>query len=120
MHARMLVSAAAITLLTAAALATSACSAGPQQVCRGQCVPPFQLHVAFRAGTSKQAAITAIRKCQPDPLITSIGQPQRLPETPGRWTAIIYTTKLPTETAHTPLLTCLHRSPAVMTAAWPD
>ncbi len=119
MHARMLVSAAAITLLTAAALATSACSAGPQ-FCRGQCGPPFQLHVAFRAGTSKQAAITAIRKCQPDPLITSIGQPQRLPETPGRWTAIIYTTKLPTETAHTPLLTCLHRSPAVMTAAWPD
>ena len=119
MHARMPVSAAAITLLTAAALASSACSAGPQ-LCRGQCGPPFQLHVAFHAGTSKQAAITAIRKCQPDPLVTSIGQPQRLPGTPGQWTAIIYTTKLPTEAAHIPLLTCLHRSPAVMTAAWPD
>ena len=65
MHARVLVSAAAITVLTAAALATSSCSAGPQQFCRGQCGPPFQLHVDFRAGTSKQAAITAMRKCHP-------------------------------------------------------
>ena len=119
MHARMLVSAAAITLLTLASLATSACSAR-SQFCRGQCGPPFQLNVVFRAGTSKQAAIMAMRECQPDPLVVSIGQPQRRAGTPGRWTAVIYTTKLPTEAAHLPLLTCLHRSPAVMTAAWPD
>jgi hypothetical protein len=45
-----------------------------------------------------------------------------LPARPSnvRWNAIIYTKKMLFGSAQIPLLTCLHRSPAVMHASWPD
>lgn len=45
-----------------------------------------------------------------------------LPARPSnvRWNAIIYTKKIPLGASHIPLLTYLHRSPAVMHASWPD
>jgi hypothetical protein len=99
-------------------LAGAGCST---RSCAGQCGPPFQLQVVFRHGTSKQAAIAAMRKCQPDPLAIRIGQPYRPRSgTSGQWTAIIYAKKMQFGPAHIPLLTCLHRSPAVMQASWPD
>ena len=119
-RARLLASTALTTVLAAVLPAASACSPS-SPVCAGQCRPPFQLDVGFRAGTSKQAAAAAMRKCQASPLVIRIGQLRHpYPGTPGQWTAIIYTTKMPSGARHIPLLTCLHRSPAVMTAVWPD
>jgi hypothetical protein len=115
---RMPASIIAAVVLAAVLLTASGCSV---KSCAGQCGPPFQLQVVFRDGTSKQAAIAAMRKCQADPLVIRIGQSYRShsPGTPGQWTAIIYTTKMPITAQHIPLLTCLHHSPAVMTASWP-
>jgi hypothetical protein len=105
-------------MLAPVLLAASGCST---RSCAGQCRPPFQLQVDFRQGTSKQAAVAAMRKCQANPLVIRIGQPYRpRSATPGQWTAVIYTKKIPLGASHIPLLTCLHRSPAVMQASWPD
>jgi hypothetical protein len=70
----------------------------------------------------KQAAASAMRKCQADPLVIRIGQPYRphSPGTPGQWTAIIYIKKMPSGPAPVPLLTCLRHSPTVTSASWPD
>jgi hypothetical protein len=109
-----------MSVLAAVLPAVSACSPRSQAYA-GQCRPPFQLHVVFRAGTSKQAAAAAMRKCQANPMVIRIRQLQHpYPTTPGQWTAIIYTTRMPSGDQHITLLTCLHRSPAGMTAAWPD
>jgi hypothetical protein len=116
--ARMLAVAAAAVMLAPVLVAVSGCSA---QSCSGQCGPPFQLQVVFRHGTSRQAAIAAMRRCQADPLVIRIGQPYRpRPGAPGQWTAVIFTKKLGFGPAKIPLLTCLRRSPAVTSAAWPD
>ncbi len=40
--------------------------------------------------------------------------------TPAAWNAVNCTKKIPLGASHTPLLTCLHRSPAVMQASRPD
>jgi hypothetical protein len=105
-------------MLAPVLLAASGCST---RSCAGQCGPPFQLQVDFRQGTSKQAAIAAMRKCQANPLVIRIGQPYRpRSATRGQWTAVIYTKKIPLAASHIPLLTCLHHSPAVMHASWPD
>ena len=116
----------ALTAVMAAMLAPvlpaiSAC-APIARTCGGQCGPPFQLQVDFRHGTSRQEAIAGMRKCQADPLVIRIGQPYRshAPGTPGQWTAIIYTKKMPIGPGPVPLLTCLHHSPAVAMASWPD
>jgi hypothetical protein len=115
---RTLASILAAMTLAPVLLTASGCSARP---CAGQCGPPFQLHVSFRHGTSQPAAIAAMRKCQANPLVISIGQPYRPgPGGTGQWTAIIYTKKLPSGPGPIPLLTCLHHSPAVTGAAWPD
>jgi hypothetical protein len=116
---RMLTSIIAAMMLASVLLTASACSV---KSCAGQCGPPFKLQAVFRDGTSKLAAIAAMRKCQADPLVIRIGQPYRShsPGTPGQWAAIIYTTKMPITAQHIPLLTCLYHSPAVVTASWPD
>jgi len=113
---RTLASILAAMTLAPVLLTAPGCSARP---CAGQCGPPFQLHIAFRHGTSQPAAVAAMRKCQADPLVISIGQPYRTGPG-GQWTAIIYTTKLPSGPGPIPLLTCLHHSPAVTAAVWPD
>jgi len=114
----------AASILAAVALAPVLLSGSGCSVrsCAGQCGPPFQLQVVFRHGTSKPAAVAAMRPCRADPLVISIGQPYRAsgPATPGQWAAIIYTKKMLLGPGPVPLLTCLHRSPAVMTASWPD
>jgi hypothetical protein len=47
--------------------------------------------------------------------VTLLARPRNV-----RWNAVIYTKKIPLGASHIPLLTCLHRSPAVMHASWPD
>jgi len=122
MRASALASIAITTVLALALLLTATACGTSTRACGGQCGPPFQLQVTFRPGTAKQAAVMVMRKCHADPLVIGAGQPYRShsPGTPGQWTAIIYTTKLPIGTRHIPLLTCLHRSPAVTSASWPD
>jgi hypothetical protein len=115
---RVLASTTAAMVLAPILLAASGCST---KSCAGQCGPPFQLQVVFRQGTSKQTAIAAMRKCQANPLVVRIGQPYRSGSgMSGQWAAVIYTKKMLFGPAHIPLLTCLHRSPAVMQASWPD
>ena len=116
---RMLASIIAPMALAPVLLAASGCSV---KSCAGQCGPPFQLQVVFRDGTAKQAAIAAMRNCQDNPLVIRIGQPYRShsPGTPGQWTAIIYTKKMLFGPKPVPLLTCLHHSPTVTSASWPD
>ena len=116
---RMLASIIAAMALAPLLLTASGCSV---KSCACQCGPPFQLQVDFRHGTAKPDAAAAMRKCQADPLVIRIGQPYRShsPGTPGQWTAIIYTKKMPIGPAPVPLLTCLRHSPAVTTASWPD
>ena len=115
---RVLASTMAAMMLALVLLAAAGCST---KSCAGQCGPPFQLQVVFRQGTPKQAAVAAMRKCQANPLVIRIGQPYRHRSgTPGQWTAVIYTKRMPIGSSHIPLLTCLHRSPALMQASWPD
>ena len=116
--ARMLTVAAAAVILAPLLLTASGCST---QSCAGQCGPPFQLQVVFRHGTSQQAAIAAMRRCQADPLVIRIGRPrQPRPGAPGQPTAVIFTKKMEFGPANTPLLTCLRGSPAITSASWPD
>jgi hypothetical protein len=116
--APILAIAAAALTLAPALLTASGCSS---ESCEGQCGPPFQLQVVFRHGTSQQAAIAAMRRCQADPLVIRIGRPHRpRPGTPGQWTAVIFTKKMAFGPANVPLLTCLRRSSAVTSASWPD
>jgi hypothetical protein len=119
-RASALASMAVITMLAPVLLTATACGSS-QGGCGGQCGPPFQLQVTFRPGTARQAAVAAMRKCHADPLVIRIGQPyrSRSPGTPGQWTAIIYTTKM-LFNGPVPLLTCLHHSPVVTGASWPD
>ena len=122
MRVRALAIAVVTTVLAPVLLLTAtACGTGAQ-VCAGQCGPPFQAVVIFRPGTTRQAAAAAMRKCQADPLVIRIGQPQRSnsPPTSGQWTATIYTKKMPFGPGPVPLLTCLRHSPAVVSAGWPD
>jgi len=115
---RVLASTTAAMVLAPALLAASGCST---KSCAGQCGPPFQLQVLFRQGTSNQVATAAMRRCQANPIVIRIGRPYRPRSgTPGQWTAVIYTKKMPIGSTHVPLLTCLRRSPAVMQASWPD
>lgn len=122
MRAGALASMAITTVLAPVLLLTTAACGTSVQACGGQCGPPFQLQVTFRQGTAKQAAAAAMRECHADPLIIRIGQPYRShsPGTPGQWTAIIYTKKMLFGPRPVPLLTCLHHSPAVTSASWPD
>jgi hypothetical protein len=116
----MLASAALTAVLAPLLLTATACGTA-QPVCAGQCEAPFQLQVTFRPGTTKQAALVAMSKCQANPLVIRIGQLQPVRSgVPGRWTAVIYTRSMPIGAGNIPLLTCLHRSQSVLTAGWPD
>jgi hypothetical protein len=118
LSARMLTVAAAAVTLAPVLLTATGCST---QSCAGQCEPPFRLQVVFRHGTSQQAAIAAMRRCQADPVVIRIGRPrQPAAGAPGQPTAVIFTKKMEFGPANTPLLTCLRHSPAVISASWPD
>lgn len=110
---------AAAVLLLAAVISAAGCG----QACAGQCGPPYQLQVVFRAGTPREAAAAVLRRCASDPLVARIGNVRwfRGPgESPGSLTATVYTRSMPIGTQHVPLLECLHRSPSVTQASWPD
>ncbi len=121
LRARTLAATAPVVAVLAPVLLAATGCGTYQQLCGGQCGPPFQLQVTFRQGTSRQAAARAMRKCQNMPLVIRTGQPYRSHDldTTGQWTAIIYTKKM-LFNGPVPLLTCLHHSPVITTASWPD
>lgn len=93
------------------------------QACGGQCGPPFQLQVVFRAGTTTRAAMAAMTDCAGNPLVVRIGRVyhSRGPGgRPGSLTATVYTRSMRATTRNDHLLRCLRRSPAVTSAAYPD
>jgi len=110
---------AATVVLLAAVLAVGGCG----QACGGQCGPPYQLQVIFRAGTPREMAVAALRRCAGDPLVARTGNVRRFrgPGAPsGSLTATIYTHAMPIGARHVPLLACLRRSPSVSQASWPN
>jgi hypothetical protein len=116
----MLASTALTAVLAPLLLTATACGTA-KRACAGQCSSPFQLQVTFRPGTTEQAALAAMNKCRANPLVVRIGQPHPIwSATSGQWAAVIYTKSMPIGARHIPLLTCLHHSPAVLTAGWPD
>jgi hypothetical protein len=103
-------------------LAVAACSASLP--CAGQCGPPFQLQVTFRAGTSRPAAAAAMNECAGSSLVERIGRPSAV-RRPGRgWPAllraVVYTRSMTRQKANQQLLACLHRSASVRSAGYPD
>jgi hypothetical protein len=82
----------AIGVMVAPLLAVAACSASLP--CAGQCGPPFQLQVTFRAGTSRPG--------------------------PAFLRAVVYTRSMTRQKANQQLLACLHRSASVRSAGYPD
>jgi hypothetical protein len=103
-------------------LALASCS---NQACGGQCGPPFQLQVIFRPGTSAQTAAAAMDGCAADPLVIRIGRVSRFrgpadADPPGSLTATVYTRAMRAGRREGHLLTCLHQSPSVISASYPD
>ncbi len=110
---------AATVLLLAVVLTAGGCG----QACAGQCGPPYQLQVVFRTGTTRAAAVAVLQGCSSDPLVARIGNVRRFHgpgEPPGSLTATIYTRSMPIGAQHVHLLACLHSSPSVTQASWPD
>jgi hypothetical protein len=105
----------------AAALAVAglaSCTAGAPVACAGQCAPPYELQVHFRAGIPGATAQKILGSCvNHDPVVIRIGTLHDIPE--GRSEAYIYTHVF--ATARTVrLVKCLQSSSGVATVGWPD
>lgn len=101
---------------TLAALVSGLTACGQSLPCEGQCGPPFQLQVSFRTGTSAQAAAAAMSNCAAKPFVVRIGSVGRRQGSP---IATVYTEAARGHQSDR-LLACLHRSPLVYSAGYPD
>ncbi len=109
-----------VCVLTAAALmSVTSCGSGTVAIpCAGQCAPPYELQVVFRAGTTHAAAQKVLTSCAGhNPVVISIGTLRDLGDAGS--TATIYTHVFGNTAPTSGLLKCL-RSSGVATAAWPD
>jgi hypothetical protein len=107
--------------VSAALLGAAGCA--QQRPCAGQCGPPFQLQVIFRAGTSPRAATAALNRCAGNPLVVRVGRVESRPSAGAAARlrqATVYTHAITRRTASHQLVTCLLRSPAVLSAGYPD
>jgi len=108
-------------------LAASSCASNsrpPDTGCAWQCRAPYELDVTFRPGTAKLTAAAAMAQCRADPNVIQIGTPRWNPVL-GQLTAVILTKTMGRRAEPAPgtpatLLTCLRRSPLVLSAGWPD
>jgi hypothetical protein len=100
------------------AFGVTSCAAGAPIPCAGQCAPPYELLVQFRAGTPDATAQKILGSCADhDPVVIRVGALRNIPEDQSE--AYIYTHVL--ATARTARLTeCLRSSSGVVTVAWPD
>ena len=85
--------------------------------CGGQCSAPYQMNVVFRAGTTPSEASSVLQGCRRLPTVISISPPQ------GNATG--YHSTIETRTfggasESKQLESCLHGSPSVLLAVFPD
>jgi hypothetical protein len=92
------------------------CESAPV-ICAGQCIPPFQLSVAFKPGTSPQAVTSELRKCSRGD--ANVIRVVELPSANGQPRATIYTHSMP-RSGRDRLQKCLAAEPRVLGADWPD
>lgn len=92
------------------------CESAPV-ICAGQCIPPFQLSVAFKPGTSPQAASSELRQCSRGD--ANVIRVVELPPANGQPRATIYTGSMP-KSGRDRLQKCLAAEPRVLSALWPD
>ena len=111
-----LTGAAALMLVAAGLVFAIRASISPVRPCAGQCGPPFQLVVTFRTGSSAEAAETAMSNCASKPFVVRIGSAHRRRDS---LTATVYTEAMHGHQSDH-LLACLHRSPSVFSAGYPD
>ncbi len=104
-------------LAVTASLAGSGCATATQVGCAGQCGPPYELQVFFKAGTSRQAADSVLTRCGGNRVVIRVGK--LLPLGQGQSTAMVYTRVLGYSARTSALLKCL-RSSGVASAGWPD
>jgi len=101
-----------------AVVSLTSCTASAPVACAGQCAPPYELQVLFRAGTPHGTAQKILGSCADhDPVVIRIGELHDTPEDQGA--AYIYTHVFATaRTAR--LIKCLQSSSSVVTVGWPD
>ncbi|MGH3158243.1 MAG: hypothetical protein ACRDNF_16935 [Streptosporangiaceae bacterium] len=109
-------------LLTVPVFGLAAC--GTTEACAGQCGPPFQAQVIFRPGTSTRMAAAVMSNCAWKPFVIRFGDVSpfggpKSAEPPGSVAATVYTKSLFSRQSDR-LLACLHRSPSVISAGYPD
>ncbi len=86
--------------------------------CAGQCAPPYELQVDFRAGTTHATAQRVLTSCAGhDPVVIRIGTLRDLGDAGSM--ATIYTHVFGSTARTSGLLKCL-RSSGVAMASWPD
>jgi hypothetical protein len=97
------------------ALGVTSCTTSGPVACAGQCAPPYELLIQFRAGTPGATAQKILRSCAGrDPVVIRIGALQE-----DQSQAFIYTRVFATaETAR--LTECLRSSFGVIAVGWPD
>ncbi len=100
-------------------LGVAACGHHPQnQICAGQCGPPYKMMVTFTRGTSLAEADSDLRSCQNNPVVIRIREPKKQG---GVFGATLFTTQLGAITPPaTRLVHCLERERSVLGAGWPD
>lgn len=109
-----------VCVLAAPALmsVTSYGSSTSATACAGQCAPPYELQVVFRAGTMHSTAQNVLTSCAGhDPVVISVGTLRDLGDAGS--TATIYTHAFGNTAQTSGLLKCL-RSSGVAMAAWPN
>ena len=101
-----------------AVVSLTSCTASAPVACAGQCAPPYELQVLFRAGTPDATAQKILGSCADhDPVVIRIGALHDTPEDQSE--AYIYTHVFATaRTAR--LIKCLQSSSGVVTVGWPD
>jgi hypothetical protein len=97
--------------LAAGTLGMAGCGTS-KPACAGQCSPPFELDVMFKAATPASAARAVLAGCGHDPVVIRIGKLS------GR-RAIVYTRVGYRQPRTSALLKCLGSAPSVQAAAWP-
>jgi hypothetical protein len=105
-------------LAVAAVAGVSSCARAPV-ACAGQCAPPYELMVDFRADIPPAEATMVLKSCADNnPVVVRIGVLQHL--SAGFSRALIYTHVFGQTKQTDGLLSCLRASGATQEVGWPD
>ncbi len=104
------------TTSAALALAVLPGCASPPVVCAGQCAPPYELQVSFKAGTPPATVRSVLARCAAhDPVVIRVGQVQARP---GELIVVMVYTRSMRTVRTSALVGCLQSAGAG--AGWPD